>query len=64
MSVLSFEVNENIAVIFDAAVNGFLAKTLVVWNANQVDTPAAFPYNLANYLTMFQRNEEVDARHG
>jgi hypothetical protein len=37
---------------------------LVEWNANQVDAPPAETVYLAQNLALFQRNEEVLARHG
>jgi hypothetical protein len=58
-----FKVYKYVAIIFNTTVNVFDAHMLIEWNANQVDAPAAKARDLAQYLSLFQRNEEVLASH-
>ena len=61
---LAFKVNEHIAIIFNAAINGLDAHLLVEWDANQVNAPTAKSTNFTQRLTLFQRNKEIRAGHG
>ena len=64
LGFLVFKVNEDIAIVFNTAINVLNAILLIEWDTNQIDTPPAETSYLAQNLALFQRNEEVLARHG
>lgn len=61
---LAFKVNEDIAIIFNAAIYCLDTHLLVEWDANQVNAPTTKSSNLSQRLTLFQRNKEIRAGHG
>jgi len=64
LGFLVFKVDEDIAIIFNAAINVLNAILLIERNTNQINALPTEAIYLAQNLTLFQRNKEVLARHG